>query len=171
MVSPPVPHEDALAQMPVCSSFSVPPSRAPSEKAFNSRRPSLEDEKQCSTPPEHVVQIPEDKTDLIVTWDDSDKHENPRSWKTSHRLLMVIVVSLYSLQSPMTSSMTAPALDVMMDQFHVTSSTVGNMMMSIQVLAFAVGPIVFAPMSEKFGRKNVIQLMNLMYVGATHTAF
>ena len=67
--------------------------------------------------------------------------------------------------------MTAPALDVLMDRFNVSSRTLGNMMMSIQVLALAVGPIVFAPMSEKFGRKNVIQLMNLVYVAESDAAF
>lgn len=160
MVAQPEQNAEEIRQMPVCTSDSA----LPSPYLFSEGKdlPTPSDEENPPTPAEFISEKKADP--LIVTWEDYDMHENPRKWKTSHRLLMVIIVSLYSLQSPMTSSMTAPALDVLMDDFHVSSSTLGNMMMSIQVLAFAVGPVVFAPMSEKFGRKNVIQLMNLMYV-------
>ncbi|WFD24773.1 hypothetical protein MEQU1_003478 [Malassezia equina] len=160
MVAQPEQNAEEIRQMPVCTSDSA----LPSPYLFSEGKdlPTPSDEENPPTPAEFISEKKADP--LIVTWEDYDMHENPRKWKTSHRLLMVIIVSLYSLQSPMTSSMTAPALDVLMEDFHVSSSTLGNMMMSIQVLAFAVGPIVFAPLSEKFGRKNVIQLMNLIFL-------
>lgn len=132
----------------------------------------FEDEKNtpCPTQPASpqskaaTIHLPDEEDPYLVDWDESNKHDNPREWNSKYRHMLVIIVSLYTMQSPMTSSMNAPALDVIKTQFGVTSNIMGNMMMSIQVLAFAVGPIIFAPMSERFGRKNVMQLMNLVFL-------
>ncbi|WFD31572.1 hypothetical protein MSPP1_002611, partial [Malassezia sp. CBS 17886] len=90
--------------------------------------------------------------------------QDPRSWSRRYRMLLVVIVSAYTLLSPMTSSMNAPALDTLAEEFHVQSSTVKNMMMSSQVLAFAVGPILHAPLSEQYGRRTLLQVTNILFL-------
>lgn len=107
---------------------------------------------------------PESEDPNLVTWDENDMHENPRSWSKSYRLMTVAVVSCYSMLCPMTSSMNAPAIDILMREFNTPSETIGNIMMSVQILAFALGPLVYAPLSERFGRKNTVQPMNILFL-------
>lgn len=60
--------------------------------------------------------------------------------------------------------MNAPALDTLKAQFHVASDTLVNMMMSISMLAFVVAPMLYGPLSESFGRKDLLQVTNIMHV-------
>lgn len=59
--------------------------------------------------------------------------------------------------------MVAPALKVLAQDFGTSSTAVANIMLSIFVLAFAVGPLFLGPLSEIFGRVYVLQLANLFY--------
>lgn len=140
-----------------------------SSSMMSKERPDVEEGKchteEAQTKADPQKESPMEKSDpYLVDWDDSDAHENPRSWSTSYRLMLVVVVSFYTMQSPMTSSMNAPALEALMREFNTQSNTIGNLMMSVQVLAFALGPIIFAPLSERYGRKNVMQLMNAVFL-------
>jgi MFS family permease len=60
--------------------------------------------------------------------------------------------------------MVAPALPVLDAEFHVTNSVESQIMLSIFVLAYAVGPLFLGPLSEVYGRSLVIQGANLFYV-------
>lgn len=107
----------------------------------------------------------------LVTWDESDAHQSPRNWSKRYRNFFVFIVSLYTLLSPICSTMNAPALGTLQREFHVTSDTLANMMMSASMLAFTIAPIMYGPLSERVGRKYVLQVSNLMYVSlATHSA-
>ena len=79
-------------------------------------------------------------------------------------MFMVFVVSLYTLLMPICSTMNAPALDTLKQEFHVKSAPLTNMMMSATVLAFTVAPMIYGPLSERIGRKYVLQVSNIMYV-------
>lgn len=122
-----------------------------------------DDDKSTKSAPETVVQIGESDP-YLVSWDDSDRHDNPRNWSKRYRMFLVVVVSLYTLLSPISSTMNAPAIATLMREFNVSSATVGNMMMSISMIAFVVAPMVYGPISEKFGRKYLLQVTNIMYV-------
>ena len=60
--------------------------------------------------------------------------------------------------------MQAPALASMAKQLNVTTKIETNMILSIFVLAFAVGPLICGPLSEVYGRTVVLQLANLVYL-------
>lgn len=105
-----------------------------------------------------------DNERFIVSWDENDMHHNPRQWSKPYRMFLVVVVSLYTLLSPISSTMNAPALDTLKAQFHVASDTLVNMMMSISMLAFVVAPMLYGPLSESFGRKDLLQVTNIMHV-------
>lgn len=121
-----------------------------------------ESDSDSSPPPPESKQ--KDKDPNLVTWDSPDSLENPRNWSYRRRWLVVLTVSSYTFLSPLSSSMIAPALPIISDQFGVTSSVRQNLMLSTFVLAYAFGPLFLAPMSEMFGRRIVLQLSNLLYV-------
>ena len=60
--------------------------------------------------------------------------------------------------------MVAPALVTISEQFGITSSVEGQLVLSIFVLGYATGPLFFGPMSEIYGRVPVLQLGNLFYL-------
>lgn len=60
--------------------------------------------------------------------------------------------------------MVAPALETIAREFHLTNSVVSSLMLSIFVLAYAVGPLFLGPLSEMYGRVIVLQTSNLLYL-------
>ena len=72
-------------------------------------------------------------------------------------------VILMSTFSPTVSSICAPGTGLTMDEFGVTSNTVGTLMISIYVLGYAVGPLFLAPLSEMYGRAPVINCSSIVF--------
>lgn len=60
--------------------------------------------------------------------------------------------------------MVAPALTAISKEFGVTKEIEASLMLSIFVLAYAIGPLFLGPLSEMYGRVIVLQLSNLMYL-------
>jgi MFS family permease len=60
--------------------------------------------------------------------------------------------------------MVAPALPAMARELKVTNSVEQSLILSIFVLAYAVGPLFLGPLSEINGRVIVLQLANLFYL-------
>ena len=60
--------------------------------------------------------------------------------------------------------MVAPALPTIAKQFGITNSMEEALVMSIFLLAYAIGPFVLAPLSEIYGRTHVLQAANMVYL-------
>lgn len=60
--------------------------------------------------------------------------------------------------------MVAPALSTIANDFNIKSGIEQYLVMSIFLLAYAVGPFVLAPLSEIRGRVTVLQSANLVYL-------
>ena len=60
--------------------------------------------------------------------------------------------------------MIAPALPVLAADFHITNSVESQIMLSVFVLAYAIGPLFLGPLSEVYGRSRVIQCANIVYL-------
>jgi multidrug resistance protein len=99
-----------------------------------------------------------------VTWDGPDDPDNPKNWPTNKKWAATITVSLFTFISPVSSSMVAPALTTIAAQFNVTDQIISQLMLSIFVLAYAVGPLFLGPLSEIYGRTIVLQLANLFFL-------
>jgi MFS family permease len=70
-------------------------------------------------------------------------------------MLMTWVI-LMTTFSPTISSICAPGTSLTLEEFGITSRTVGTLMISIYVLGYAVGPLFLAPLSELYGRSLVV---------------
>lgn len=86
------------------------------------------------------------------------------NWPMSKKWTTTMVVSAFTFISPVSSSMVAPALGRMAHDLGITSEVESQMTLSIFVLAFAVGPLFFGPLSESFGRWPILLLTNFFYL-------
>lgn len=60
--------------------------------------------------------------------------------------------------------MVAPALPTMAQEFGIKSDIEQYLLMSIFLLAYALGPFIIAPLSEMYGRVVVLQSTNMFYL-------
>lgn len=72
-------------------------------------------------------------------------------------------VILMTTFSPTISSLSAPGTGLTMEEFGVTSKSVGTIMNSIYVLGYAIGPLILAPLSELYGRPIVINCSSIVF--------
>ncbi|KZL84162.1 major facilitator superfamily transporter [Colletotrichum incanum] len=100
----------------------------------------------------------------LVTWDGPDDPGNPKQWSMKRKWAAVFCISCFTLLSPVSSSMVAPALEAIGSELNITSSFEQALVLSIFVLAYAIGPLAWGPLSELYGRVIVLQLTNLFYM-------
>ncbi|KAF7871653.1 hypothetical protein EAF04_003760 [Stromatinia cepivora] len=103
-------------------------------------------------------------SDRVVKWDKPTDPENPKDWPMTRKWAATTVVSAFAFISPVASSMVAPALEDIGRDLNVHSSAVRALMLSIFLLAYALGPLVVGPLSELYGRVPVLQLSNLFFL-------
>lgn len=116
--------------------------------------------------PETALPIEKNGEDLgvidpeLITWQGYNDPQDPRNWSVSKKVYLTGFVSLYALISPMSSSILSPAVSEISQDFHITNSTISAMLVSIQILAWAIGPLIISPLSEFdfIGRKPVLDM-------------
>ena len=59
--------------------------------------------------------------------------------------------------------MVAPALSTIATQFNITNAAQEELVLSVFVLAYAIGPLFLGPLSELYGRVRVLQISNAFY--------
>ncbi|KAK4504157.1 hypothetical protein PRZ48_005073 [Zasmidium cellare] len=110
------------------------------------------------------AQPPEPAKDTnLVTWDDKDPL-NPHNWPAHRRWTSTVLIALFAFIAPMASTMVAPALEEISDDFDIESDIEEFLVMSIFLLAFAIGPFLWGPLSEVFGRVRVMQGANMIFL-------
>ena len=87
----------------------------------------------------------------LVTFLPNDP-ENPFSWSMSIRCVYTFILSMLVISAAYGSSSLAGGLPVIDEKFHV-STVVSTLSVSLMVIGFSVGPLIWAPMSEQYGRK------------------
>lgn len=100
----------------------------------------------------------------IVDWNDSSDPRRPINWTTRKKWANCGIISILTFLTPLASSMVAPAVPLMMKDFHVTDSTLASFIVSIYILGYAVGPLFIAPLSEIYGRMPVYHVCNIQFV-------
>ncbi|KAJ0421805.1 major facilitator superfamily domain-containing protein [Aspergillus carlsbadensis] len=100
----------------------------------------------------------------LVSWSSPSDPGNPKNWSLARKWAATAAVSMFTFISPVASSMVAPALKEIASELKMGSDIETQMPVSIFVLAYAVGPLCFGPISETFGRTYVLQSTNLLYI-------
>jgi len=81
--------------------------------------------------------------------------ENPMTWSQAYKWFVVMSVAIATLAVAMASSTLSAATNSIEGTFGVYKQQVYVMVTSGFVLGFVVGPLLWAPMSEVFGRRNL----------------
>ena len=121
----------------------------------------------------------------IVDWDGDDDPQNPRyvfqlmlanielcpDWKTlpsnwsgRAKAFNIFLIVILTLLTPLASSMFAPGVPQVLRTFHSTSTTIAELVVSIYIIGFAIGPLLISPLSEIYGRYPVYFGCNVMFV-------
>ncbi|TVY65820.1 MFS transporter prlG [Fusarium oxysporum f. sp. cubense] len=119
---------------------------------------------RMSSNPEHEISQVVDHVDENGGWDGPDDPDNPANWPRHKRNWNIVLVALVQLLSNLGSTMFAPGAAKLMKDFDSTSHTVTSLSVSIYVLGYALGPLLFAPLSEVFGRLPIYIVTNVMFL-------
>jgi hypothetical protein len=92
-----------------------------------------------------------DDDPYVVEWIHNDPR-NPMTWADWKKWCLVALVSIATLAVAFVSSAYTGGLREVIQQFH-TSELIVTLGVSLFVLGFAIGPLMWAPMSEIFGRQ------------------
>lgn len=87
----------------------------------------------------------------MVDWDENEI-ANPRNWKPSYKAFITFQLGMLAFTGSLGSSIILPAEASIAKEFNV-SREVTVLCISLYVLGFALGPCLWAPLSEVHGRK------------------
>ncbi|KAJ5185474.1 Major facilitator superfamily domain general substrate transporter [Penicillium cf. griseofulvum] len=110
---------------------------------------------------------------ILVDWYYTDDPENPHNWSNRKRALITTMICLYTFVVYTTSAIYTSSTEGIMKEFGV-SSLVSTLGLSLYVLGYGIGPLVFSPLSEipTIGRNPVyIITMFLFVIISIPTAF
>lgn len=110
------------------------PARLPSIRSKLSSRQGTMLQANTTEPP---------KDTKLVTWDGKDDPVNPHNWPAHRRWTSTILIAFFAFIAPMASTMVAPALEEISDDFNIESDIEEFLVMSIFLLAFAIGPFLW----------------------------
>ncbi|KAK9413641.1 putative Bicyclomycin resistance protein [Seiridium unicorne] len=99
----------------------------------------------------------------IVRWDDDDP-EHPFNWPRWRTLTNLFLISFMTFLTPLASSIFAPGVPQLMEEFQSDSLELAAFVVSVYILGFAFGPLIIAPMSEIYGRVIMYHVCNVCFI-------
>jgi hypothetical protein len=73
-----------------------------------------------------------------VWWDSPNDPANPRNWSTASKLQHIILISAVCFIVPLASSIFAPGIPELMEEFGSTSGSLSSLVLSIYVLGMKI---------------------------------
>ncbi|KLU92560.1 hypothetical protein MAPG_11505 [Magnaporthiopsis poae ATCC 64411] len=107
------------------------------------------------------------QSEHVVFWDGDDDPANPSNWPRSRAWAHVALISLLAFLSPLATTMFAPAIQHVMDDFNSSSQVLSSLIVTIYVLGWVLGPLVLAPLSEIHGRLLIYHCSGMVYIAFT----
>lgn len=93
-----------------------------------------------------------DREEYVVEFDGPEDPMHAQNWPLKKKLVIACVLGYVTLTAAFGSSIFSAATRSVALHFHV-STEVGILGISLYVLGFATGPLIWAPMSELYGRR------------------
>lgn len=117
-----------------------------------------------NVPDQKNAGVPQTETTEIVTWDGPDDPAKPVNWPTWRRWTIISLVTAAVFCAGISSSMFAPSVPQLMEEFGSSNQVLGTLVVSIYVLGLAFGPVFFAPLSELYGRLPIQHIGNVGFL-------
>ncbi|KAL8979124.1 MAG: hypothetical protein Q9177_006222, partial [Variospora cf. flavescens] len=92
---------------------------------------------------------------VVISFGHGDP-ENPYNWSTGRKIFVLSVGIVSVVNSTFGSSLPSGAIDYLAEYFHVTSQAQLVLPISLFLVGYVFGPIVFAPLSESYGRRIIM---------------
>lgn len=87
------------------------------------------------------LETEEQENPNVVGWDGPDDPENPLNWSNKRKWAAIGMVSVVTFLTPLGSSIFAPGVPLVMEEFHSSSQILEGFVVSVYVLGFAFGPL------------------------------
>ncbi|KAH9427881.1 hypothetical protein MCOR27_002314 [Pyricularia oryzae] len=126
--------------------------------------------KGTPSPPASSLGIGTDDTGtgatIDVWWEDPEQDDpaNPLNWPNRKKWLNILTISVIAFLVPLVSSMLAPGIPAVMQDYHTDSTSFATFAVSIFVLGFACGSLILPPLSEMHGRVVVYHATNALFL-------
>jgi multidrug resistance protein len=85
-----------------------------------------------------------------------DDPANPYNWGFGKKIYVTVTCMVLVMNSTIGSALPSGAIRQIADHFHVTNQSLLVLPVSIYLIGYVLGPLVFAPMSESYGRKWIV---------------
>ncbi|ORX40117.1 major facilitator superfamily domain-containing protein [Kockovaella imperatae] len=108
----------------------------------------------------------------VVGWDSPEDTSNPMNWPKGKKIRTTLLLGVNTMCATFASSIFSASSPYIARQFHI-GDEVALLGLSLYLLGFAIGPIIFGPSSELFGRRPTIILPMFIFAcfsAATATA-
>lgn len=102
------------------------------------------------------------KDAYCVTFTGPNDPYNPRNYSTSKKFLYCFTAGYSALYVSLGSAYFSQGNEEVMNKFHV-GQTVAALATSLYVFGFALGPIIYGPLSELYGRKPIMVVSSFGY--------
>ncbi|KAF2111626.1 major facilitator superfamily domain-containing protein [Lophiotrema nucula] len=100
----------------------------------------------------------------VVGWESDRDPHSPRNWAKGKKALNIVVIFLMCIVSPFASSVVAPAIKDIINDFKQYDKYLASFVVSAYVLGYAIGPLLIGPLSEIYGRVIMYHVCNLIFV-------
>lgn len=105
---------------------------------------------------------PPDHLEYQVEFDGPDDPRHPFNWPASRKAVIVAILGFVTFTSSWGSSVFSPVVGIISETYHVRY-VVASLTISLYVMGFASGPIIWSPISELYGRKLPLVIATLLF--------
>ncbi|CAG8068321.1 unnamed protein product [Penicillium olsonii] len=151
-----------LWRLIICESSFDDPTPTASSRNIKTTSEEVDLEHGSSEADTKDPEIPRDPN--IVDWDGPDDPENPLNWTSKKKFGATMSIALITLLTPLGSSMFAPGVPKLVQEFTVTSTELSSFVVSVYLVGYCFGPLLIAPLSEMYGRQYIYHVCNILYV-------
>jgi len=88
-----------------------------------------------------------DNGTIVVDWYTTDDPDNPQNFSFAKKAVVLFQIMIYTMGVYMGSAIYSPSIPGVMERFHVSLGS-ASLGLSLYVLAYGIGPLLFSPLSE-----------------------
>ncbi|KAM5345730.1 hypothetical protein ACJ41O_011591 [Fusarium nematophilum] len=92
--------------------------------------------------------------EVLVNWDVDDP-ENPYNWPKSKKTLVLFYTAILVINSTMGSALPSMTIPDIVKDFGITSEEQRVLPISVYLIGYVFGPIIWGPLSEHYGRRDL----------------
>ena len=85
-----------------------------------------------------------------------DDPDNPVNWSAARKIYILFAGIISVINSTLGSSLPSGAIEYLASYFHVTNEQQLVLPISLFLVGYVIGPVIFGPLSETYGRKLVM---------------